>query len=138
MLAGILGAMIGIGAAVVAVIAVVGLFIWNRRTDQEQAKRVAEAVPGAMAKVIEIGNTNTSEEYDDVSVRLRLEITPEFGDVYEAISLWIVKPAHLPDIQVGKTIPITLDRANPKIVYPVPSWASQPVAFEYGEEDMTN
>ncbi len=135
---GLIIGVIVLGAVLLAVVGVVAYFLVGRREDQAQAQRVTQALPGGSAKIIEIGNHSANQEKDSISYALRLEITPPSGDVYQTISLWIVEYDRRSEIQVGSVIPVKIDRAKPKVVYPEPKWALQPVDFEYGEEDMTN
>ena len=136
--AGLLGAVIGLGTAVLVVGALAFVFARSRTADKALAARMAQARPGATAKVIELGSSYTSRTYGDVSVAMRLEVMPAFGPSYETISVWQVQPVHVTEVQVGKTLPVKVDTQNPKIIYPDVPWATQPDTMEFNEDDMTN
>jgi hypothetical protein len=137
-LSGLIGLIFGLGTAVLVVGALAVYFAQSRRTENALAGRMAQAQPGAMAKVIELGSSYTSRNYGDVSVAMRLEVTPAFGPDYQTISVWQVEPAHVVEVQVGKTLPVKVDAQNPKIIYPDVPWATQPDTTEFNEDDMTN
>ena len=53
-------------------------------------------------------------------------------------ALDVNEPAHVAEVQVGKTLPVKVDTQNPKIIYPDVAWAQQPDTTEFNEDDMTN
>jgi hypothetical protein len=136
--AGLLGAAIGLGTAVLVVGALAVYFVRSGRTEKALAGRMAQARPGAMAKVIELGSSYASRNYGDVSVAMRLEVVPAFGPAYQTISVWQIQPIHVTEVQVGKSLPVKVDAQNPKIIYPDVPWATQPDTTEFNEDDMTN
>ncbi len=138
MLGGLIGLVIGLGTAVIVIVAVVAGFIWLRNSTSADELRIKQAIPGATAKVIALGNSYTSRTYGTMSVGLRLEITPPFGEPYQIISVWEIQPAHVAEVQVGKTIPVKVDAKNPKIIYPDVPWAEQPDPTEFNEDDFQN
>ena len=137
-LGGLIGLIIGLGAAVLVVGALAVFFVRGGRAEKALAARLAQARPGATAKVIELGSSYTSRNYGVVSVAMRVEVTPAFGPDYQTISVWEVEPAHVGEVQVGKTLPVKVDAQNPKIIYPDVPWATQPDTTEFDEDDMTN
>lgn len=50
--------------------------------------------------------------------------------------LWYIQPAHLPDIQIGSTLPIKIDPENRMVIFPAESlrWARQQWLREFREE----
>ncbi len=138
MFAGMIGLVIGCGTAVIVIGALAAAFVWMRKSTASDELRIKQAIPGATAKVVELGNSSVSRTYGDMSVGLRLEIIPPFGAPYQVISVWEIQPAHAPDVQVGKTIPVKVDAQNPKIIYPDVPWAEQPSAMEFNEDDLAN
>ena len=107
------------------------------RSMKEYPKRLAQAIP-AEAKIIEVGNSYNERNYGQMSVAMRLEITPEFGQPYQTISVWEIEPAHAHEIRVGKTLPIKIDKQNPKVIFSNVQWGSQTYLKEYNEDDMLN
>jgi len=105
---------------------------------KEYDNRLKQALPGASAKVIELGSSYSSRNYGTMSVAMRLEVTPAFGQPYETISVWEIEPVHATEIQVGKSFPVKVDAKNPKIIFPDLPWAQQPDTTEFNEDDMTN
>ncbi len=138
MWAGLIVAVIAIGAVLLAVVGVVAWFVVGRREEKVRVQRVAESQPGGTARVIEIGSNSIASDQESAEFALRLEITPPIGDAYQTISRWIVEIDHYKDIQVGLVVPVKIDRLNPKIIYPEPKWALQLADIEYTEEDLTN
>ena len=137
-LTGLIGLIFGLGTAVLVVGALAAYFAQSRRTEKALAGRMAQARPGAMAKVIELGSSYTSRTYGTVSMAMRLEVAPAFGEPYQTISVWEVEPAHVGEVQVGNMLPVKVDVQNPKIIYPDVPWATQPDTTEFDEDDMTN
>ena len=105
---------------------------------REYANRLKQALPGASAKIIELGSSYTSRNYGTMSVAMRLEVTPASGQPYQTISVWEIEPVHVTEIQVGKSLPVKVDVKNPKIIFPDLPWAQQPDTIEFNEDDMTN
>lgn len=122
----------------VTIIALVAYFRRARRTTARVEAAEAGAVAGGSARIVEVGSSYTSRTSGETSVAVRLAITDAAGSAYEAISVWEVQPAHLADVQVGKLVPVKVERQNPKIIFPDVPWASQSGASEFDEEDMTN
>ncbi|MEP7357802.1 MAG: hypothetical protein ABI847_11215 [Anaerolineales bacterium] len=137
-LGGLIGLIIGLGAAVLAVGALALFFVRGGQAQKKLAARMAQAQPGAIARIVEVGSSSSSQSYGDLSVALRLEVTPAFGSAYQTISVWQIQPIHIPDVQLGKTLPVKVDAQNPKIIYPDVPWATQPDTTEFNEDDMTN
>lgn len=135
---GMIGLLIGGGTSVIGVCVLLVVFIWMRKSGNEDELRIKQAIPGATAKVIALGNSYVSRTYGSMSVGLRLEITPPFGEPYQVISVWEVQPIHVPEVQVGKTIPVKVDAKNPKVIYPDVPWAEQPDPTEFTEDDFAN
>ncbi len=135
---GMIGLSIGGGIAVIVIGMLVVAFVWMRNSTSADELRIKQAIPGATAKVIALGNSYVSRTYGDMSVGLRLEITPPSGEPYQVISVWEIQPVHAFELQVGKTIPVKVDAINPKIVYPDVPWAEQPDPTEFDEADFEN
>ncbi len=138
MLSGMIGLLMGGGIAVIVVGALVAAFVWSRNSTKADELRIKQAIPGATAKVVALGNSYASKRYGTMSVGLRLEIMPPSGEPYPIISVWEIQPAHAPDVQVGCTIPVKVDAQNPKIIYPDVPWAEQPDPTEFNEDDFEN
>jgi len=105
---------------------------------KEYDNRLKQAVPGASAKIIELGSSYTSRNYGTMSVAMRMEVTPAFGQPYQTISVWEIEPVHASEMQVGKSFPVKVDAKNPKIIFPDLRWAQQLGTTESNEDDMTN
>jgi hypothetical protein len=135
---GMIGLLTGCGTAVVVIGALVVVFVWMRKSGNADELRIKQAIPGSTAKVIALGNSYVSRTYGSMSVGLRLEITPPFGESYQVISVWEIQPVHAPEVQVGKTFPVKVDAKNPKIIYPDVPWAEQPDPTEFTEDDFAN
>jgi len=100
--------------------------------------RLKQALPGASAKIIELGSSYNSRNYGTMSVAMRLEVTPASGQPYQTISVWEIEPVHASEMQVGNSFPVKVDVKNPKIIFPDLHWAQQPDTMEFNEDDMTN
>lgn len=132
-----ISAVFAIGTLGIIVIALAAVLFLSRKSSQDDAI-IQQATPGAVAKVIEVGASSVSRNYGDMSVALRLEVTPAYGQPYETISVWEIQPAQVNQVQVGQSVPIKVDVKNPKIIYPDVPWASQPWRGEFTEDDMEN
>lgn len=138
-LLGLLTALVAIVLGVGALGAFFGAFFGGGiRSDKEYANRLKQALPGASAKIIELGNSSTSKKYSNMSVAMRLEVTPASGQPYQTISVWEIKPVHASEMQVGNSFPVKVDVINPKIIFPDLPWATQPDTIEFDEDDMWN
>ncbi len=106
-------------------------FLFNKgnKKPQPAPERSASGAGGvtpATATVLEVGDsTNTSA--GELKTSLRLQIDPESGPSYEALTIWHIQPAHASDVQLGKKLAIKIDQKNPQVIYPDDSldWASQ-------------
>jgi len=112
--------------------------IKNFEKQQEAVLKIA--TPGD-AKIIEVGASDTD---GDVNVALRLEVTPQFGDSFNAITVWAIEPMHVAEIQIGKSIPVKFvdipafnSKEKTKCIYPDVAWAKQySPREEFTEESM--
>ncbi len=114
------------------------------RAEKKQKSLLQNATPGE-AKIIEVGASYTSRGSTDVA--LRLEVTPQFGESFNAITVWSVEPVHLAEIQAGKSIPVKIvemqaGKSNAKgfkSIFPDAAWAKlYGYAQEFTEADMKN
>jgi hypothetical protein len=139
--------LIGSTALVLAfllVVGIVGFAIWYfTRSMVNQGEKMQKAVletatPGD-AKIIEVNAS--AEGASGMDVVLRLEVTPQFGESFNAITVWSVEPAHLAEIQVGKSVPVKIaeiqaDRSKTKkfkSIFPDVAWAE----LYYWQEELT-
>ena len=93
-----------------------------QQTEADASNRLCNARP-AQAKIIEIGTTNFSQNGDRISTALRFEVLPPYGLPYKARSSWLIEPAHIPDVRVGKLLPVKIDSHKEKVIFPDVAWA---------------
>jgi hypothetical protein len=142
-----------ISIVVITIILVIGLFvgllIWNtpaRRTErmEKAQKALLENTTPGKAKIIEVGASEGNRGSTEVA--LRLEVTPEFGESFNAITIWAVEPAHMAEIQAGKSVPVKIRETQTgsrsksikfKSIFPAVDWAELWYwAMEFTEETM--
>jgi hypothetical protein len=128
----------------VLVVGIVGFAIWYftramKKTGEKMQKTVlATATPGE-AKII--GVDASAEGAAGMDVVLRLEVTPQFGESFNAITVWSVEPAHMADIQVGKSVPVKIAEIQAeksktkkfKSIFPDVAWAE----LYYWQDELT-
>jgi hypothetical protein len=126
------------------VVGIVGFAIWYftramKNTGEKMQKAVlATATPGE-AKII--GIDASAEGAGGMDVVLRLEVTPQFGDSFNAITVWSVEPAHMAEIQVGKSVPVKIAEIQAKksttkkfkSIFPDVKWAE----LYYWQDELT-
>lgn len=127
---------------------IVALAIWQspahtlERWGKKQKALLQNATPGD-AKIIEVGASFTNLGTTDVA--LRLEVTPQFGESFNAITVWSVEPVHLTKIQAGKSIAVKIVEIQVaksktkkiKSIFPDVAWATlYGSAQEFTEESM--
>ena len=93
-----------------------------RKNNAEASNRLIQARP-ARARIIEVGTTILAKNDDRISTALRFEVTPEYGQPYKARSSWMIEPAHIPDVHVGKLVPVKIDTNKEKVIFPDVAWA---------------
>jgi len=70
-----------------------------------------------------------------------LEVTPQFGESFNAITVWSVEPAHFAEIQVGKSVPVKIAEIQAKksktkkfkSIFPDVAWAE----LYYWQDELT-
>jgi hypothetical protein len=123
---------------------IVGFAIWYfTRSMVNKGEKMQKAVLDAAApgdgKIIEVGAS--SEGAGGMDVVLRLEVTPQFGESFNALTVWSVEPAHFADIQVGKSVPVKIAEIQAeksktkkfKSIFPDVVWAE----LYYWQEELT-
>ena len=123
---------------------IVGFAIWYfTRSMVNKGEKMQKAVLDAAApgdsKIIEVGAS--SEGAGGMDVVLRLEVTHQFGESFNALTVWSVEPAHFADIQVGKSVPVKIAEIQAeksktkkfKSIFPDVAWAE----LYYWQEELT-
>jgi hypothetical protein len=113
----------------------VGLIFWlviraGNKEQKQQKAFLKDGVPGE-AKIIEVGGSRTGRSDQKTHVALRLEVVPQFGEQSNAITSWVVDPAHIADIQAGKSVAVKIVDIQPKksktksfkSIFPAVAWA---------------
>ena len=119
-----------------SVFGIVGFAIWYFthsliNQGEKLQKAVLDAATPGDAKIIEVGRS--AEDAGWVDVVLRFEVTPQFGELFNALTVWSVELAHIADIQVGKSVPVKIAEIKDeksktrrfKSVFPDVAWAVQ-------------
>lgn len=115
---------------------IVALAIWQspahtlERWDKKQKALLQNATSGE-AKIIEVGVSFTN--LGTTEVALRLEVTPQFGESFNAITVWSIEPVHLAEIQASKSVPVKIVEIQAgksktkklQIIFPDVVWAKQ-------------
>ena len=126
------------------VLSIVGFGVWYFthamvKSGKKLIKEGLETATPGEAKIIEVGKSAGGE--GDMDIVLRLEVTPQFGEYFNAITVWSVEPAHLADIQVGKSVPVKIAEIQAeksktkkfKSIFPDVAWAE----LYYWQEELT-
>jgi hypothetical protein len=91
---------------------VIGIILWlvirAGNKEQKQQKAFLKAGTPGEAKIIEVGGSRTGRSDQKTHVALRLEVVPQSGGQFNAITSWVVEPAHISDIEAGKSVPIII------------------------------
>jgi len=112
------------------------------RADAKEKSLLENATPGE-AKIIEVGDSLTTNGSTDVG--LQLEVTPQFGESYNAFTVWSIEPVHLPEIQAGKSFTVKIVEVQSKkssskkfkSIFPDMAWAKlYGWGTEYTQESM--
>jgi len=115
---------------------IVALAIWQspahtlERREKKQKALLQNATSGE-AKIIEVGVSFTHLGTTDVA--MRLEVTPQFGESFSAITVWSIEPVHLAEIQSSKSLPVKIVEIQAgkskteklHIIFPDVIWAKQ-------------
>jgi hypothetical protein len=122
----------------------VGFAIWYfthsmENQGEKMQKAVLETATPGDAKIIKVDAS--AEGAAGMDVVLRLEVTPQFGGSFNAITVWSVEPAHFAEIQVGKSIPVKIadiqaEKSKTKIfksIFPDVTWAE----LYYWQNELT-
>ncbi|MGD0752407.1 MAG: hypothetical protein ABSA23_13505 [Anaerolineales bacterium] len=129
---------------IILVVGIVGFAIWYftrsmKNTGEKMQKAVLDtAIPGD-AKIIRIDAS--AEGAAGMDVVLRLEVTPQFGESFNASTVWSVEPAHFAEIQVGKSISVKIAEIQAaksktkkfKSIFPDVAWAE----LYYWQDELT-
>jgi len=120
-------------------VVIFGLLLFGMYRDAQKEKTgKAEGLP-ATAKVLKVGQSETSRNYGTVTVNLALEITPPSGLPYTLKQVWDVDPASIANIQEGRTLSIKVDARDPRRIYSTEPWArSTNVNIEYLFDDESS
>ncbi len=123
----------------------VGLILWlviraGNKEQKQQKAFLKDGTPGE-AKIIEVGGSRMGRSDQKTHVALRLEVAPQFGEQFNAITSWVVEPAHMADIQTGKSIPVKIVEIQAKksktkkfkSIFPAVTWAK----LYYWEQEFT-
>jgi hypothetical protein len=118
------------GVIVLGIAAVLGLmflvFWWlaqgGKKIAAEREERLKRATK-AQATVVQLGKSSPRPKSGTTIVKLRLEIRPPQGEVYEVSTVWEVQQTHLPQIQPGQKVGVKIDVDNSEIIYPNVNWA---------------
>ena len=124
---------------------VVGIPLWwviraGKKEQQQEQSLLKKGTPG-QAKIIEVGASRTGKSDQKTHVALRLAITPQSGEPFNAITSWVVEPAHIADIQAGKSVPVKIvdmpsgksKTKKFKSIFPDMAWAK----LYYWEQEFT-
>jgi hypothetical protein len=97
---------------IAAIVGFVGFMIWLSNPtrlinsfEKDKEALLKNATPGD-AKIIEVGASET--HLGSMDVVLRLEVAPQFGESFNAITVWTIEPAHTAEIQAGKSIAVKI------------------------------
>jgi hypothetical protein len=123
----------------------VGLVLWlviraGNKEQKQQKAFLKDGTPGE-AKIVEVGGSRTGRSDQKTHVALRLEIVPQFGEQFNTITSWVVEPAHMAEIQTGKSIPVKIVEIQArksktkkfKSIFPAVAWAK----LYYWEQEFT-
>ena len=126
------------------VVGIVGFAVWYftramEKSGEKGQKAVLETATPGEAKIIEVGTS--AEGAAGMDIVLRLEVTPQFGESFNAITVWSVEPAHSAEIQVGKSVPVKIAEIQAeksktkkfKSIFPDVAWAE----LYYWQEELT-
>jgi hypothetical protein len=126
------------------IVGIVGFAIWYftramGNTGDKMQKAVFETATPGDGKIIEVGKS--AEGAGGMDVILQLEVTPQFGESFNAITVWSVEPAHFAEIQVGKSVPVKIAEIQAKksktkkfkSIFPDVAWAE----LYYWQDELT-
>ena len=126
------------------IVGIVGFAIWYftramKNTGEKMQKAVFETATPGDGKIIEVGAS--AEGAAGMDVVLQLEVTPQFGESFNAITVWSVEPAHFAEIQVGKSVPVKIAEIQAKksktkkfkSIFPDVAWAE----LYYWQDELT-
>jgi len=129
---------------VLLVVGIVGFAVWYftraiMNTGKKMQMAVLETATPGVAKILEVGAS--AEGAGGMDVVLRLEVTPQFGESFNAITVWSVEPAHFAEIQAGKSITVKIAEIQVeksktkkfKSIFPEVAWAE----LYYWQEELT-
>jgi hypothetical protein len=120
------------------VVVVALIFFGLYRNTQKDKAAVDQGLP-ATAKVLKVGQSETSRNYGTVTVNLALEVTPPSGVPYTLKQVWDVDPASIANIQEGRVLAIKVDARDPKRIYSTEPWArSLNVNIDYLFDDESS
>jgi hypothetical protein len=105
--------------------AVIGGIVWMiRGAAQRRAQIQAATVAAAPAQATVINAESFSSEHSSrLTVKLTLDVQPQYGAVYRTEAFWAVDYIAAGNLQPGQTVPVRVDPAQPGIVYPGVPWA---------------
>lgn len=92
-----------------------GCGLADRISGEGEAKRIRRSGEFAEALVLDIWDTGITVNENPV-VAFRLEVRPREGAPYEVETRGLVSRLHIPQVQPGATLPVAVDRLDPKKV----------------------
>jgi hypothetical protein len=106
---------------------------------EKMQKAVFDTATPGDGKIIKVDAS--AEGAAGMDVVVRLEVTPQFGESFNAITVWSVEPAHFAEIQVGKSVPVKIaeiqaDKSKTKkfkSIFPDVAWAE----LYYWQQELT-
>jgi hypothetical protein len=123
----------------------IGVILWllvraGNKEQKQQKAMLKNGVPGE-ARIVEVGASRTGRSDQKTHVALRLEVVPKSGGQFSAITSWVVEPAHIDDIQAGKSVPVKIVDVKAgkaktkefKSIFPDVAWAK----LYYWQQEFT-
>jgi hypothetical protein len=123
----------------------IGLLVWllvraGKKETQQMDAFMQKGAPGN-AKIIEVGASRTGRSDQKMHVALRLEVNPQVGEPFKAITSWVIEPAHTVEIRAGASIPVKITEIQAgksktkkfKSIFPDVAWAK----LYYWEQEFT-
>lgn len=85
---------------------------WRRKAVAPEARRPATAT------VVEVGSAVVQTQQSATSLRLRLRVDVDGGDVYEVTTAWTVDAGLVPKVQEGTGFKVDVAEGHPEQVHP--------------------
>jgi len=111
-----------VGVLVAIIFVVVFLSVAIRGGEKMMAERAAKLLNTKPAQAVILSYEEKGGGRDGKgrfsSIVFQLEIKPSAGAEFQAKTFWKVYPMAVPNLQVGKTVPVKVGASNPQAVYP--------------------